>query len=275
MPISHCLDLTEFYLGKPSKLSHIDFISELLAEIERPVKRVYFGSNFCSHYLLSISDDQFDGAFEALKSLGIPVTLVVPIFTQSSLKDGKQRVRTLLQRYKEVVDELTVNDYGLLRCFCGSAVTINIGRLFNRDLRDIRYKAEYEIIHRPLILNDEICSLMGEYGVEGVELDLSHRSIDCSSAPETLTLAFYAPYSYISTAQICAYASIGLPADSKFRPNQACALQCQHTKRIVAGQRFTEFVTAGRTAYFLSDEAEVVNLDDYRLIHSPLIRKAL
>lgn len=104
------------------------------------VERLYVGSNFCSKYFLGQSRALWREAFSLCRSERIAATLVVPVVSQRDLFAVCRLMDELLDSYGDVIDEITVNDVGMLaycRECCGRA--LNLGRLFFKEPRDPRF----------------------------------------------------------------------------------------------------------------------------------------
>ena len=87
----------------------------LFASVEKKydskIERVSIGSSFCSRFFLGSDMDEL---LARIDSLGLPVTLTIPIFSQKELAEGKERVLELCRRWGKLIDEATCNDLGML-----------------------------------------------------------------------------------------------------------------------------------------------------------------
>ena len=99
----------------------------------RSVRRLYIGSNFCSQYFLRQPDQVWREAFSLCRREGIPATLVVPVFSQKDLAEACRRIDELVGANRGVVDEITVNDVGMVAyCLDRYGLPLNAGRLFSK-----------------------------------------------------------------------------------------------------------------------------------------------
>ena len=142
------------------------------------VERLYVGSTFCSQYFLRQPRRVWREAFALCRRLGVPATLVVPVFSQKDLAAGCERIDRLVYGFGDVVDEITVNDVGML-AFCVEryGCSVNAGRLFSKEPRDPRYVRLFEERHTvaiPALLTEVF--RRGE--VRGIEIDPTHAALD-------------------------------------------------------------------------------------------------
>lgn len=192
--------------------------------------RIYIGSDFCGNYLLRMNMDQY----KKLKNLTAPLTLNVPVITQRNLEQAKKKISDLREMFGASLDEIVVNDFGMLEWAGGfEGLSVRLGRLFFKNLRDPRYTDPGTDMHSIFRYQKE---LMKRYGVSGTEIDSifpawkkfpDEKDMVDVPAEFGVSCAFHRPYGYMSTGQICEYASIGRPADQKFVPNAPCSGQCQ------------------------------------------------
>lgn len=242
------------------------------------LRRLYVGSNFCAQYFLQQPSSVWREAFALCRSEGIPATLTVPIFSQGTLAEGKLRICALMAEYGRFIDEVTVNDIGMLQWVSRHfALPVNAGRLFFKAPRDPRCA---ELHARTLALGvppllSELCSL-GR--VRGIEVDPAAARLNlaelCGFSPQT-TVGVHMPYSYLSTGSICELASARLPVQQKFRPNQPCQMECARcavTYRLHgrSAQPRQALAKWGRTVYFANHECTVCEGEEFRMIVSPL-----
>ena len=240
------------------------------ARLPQPT-RIVLGSNFCANYFLGMSDRLVAGMARYCQAKGLGLTLTAPIFSQRLLARGKARVEELLDRYAGAVDEVTVNDYGMLcQRSLLAKVKVVMGRLFWKEYRDCRYPEFDATPYRATFLNDDLSTLLDQNGVTGIELDILHTQMDLSQIPAAYSVGLHTPYTYITTGQICQYASTDQPATAKFRPNEPCALPCMQQAvgyRLPGGEHSLK---VGRTVYYEQALPQVTGRQSLRLLHFPL-----
>lgn len=234
--------------------------------------RLYVGSNFCSQYFLRQPARLWREAFGLCRREGVPATLVVPVFSQKDLAAGRALLDELVRGNDDVVDELTVNDLGMLsRCFDRYGLPINAGRLLSKEPRDPRYAELFEERHRasvPPLLTE----LFSQGEVRGIEIDPTHAALDLAELrglmPE-VQVGVHVPYCFMSTGAICELASARKPVREKFRPNAPCSLECARCAigyELPYGARLLKW---GRTVLFPNHGCSICEGEDFRMIVTP------
>lgn len=164
------------------------------------VERLYAGSNFCSKYFLNQPQGLWREAFSLCRSERIAATLVIPVVPQRDLFGVCRLMDELLDSYGDVIDEITVNDVGMLaycRECCGRS--LNLGRLFFKEPRDPRFPSLFGKCHAvsvPAVLSsifpDGSDPLYAQGGVDG------SGGFDASS--EFASCVVPAGFRYVSSA---------------------------------------------------------------------------
>lgn len=189
-------------------------MQQLCEEAQFPyIERLEFGSNFCPLEFLRSTWDMKMQLWQGFSQrYSVPLTLVLPITNESLLPALKRRVAQLLQDYKELIDEVVVNDYGMLEWVSNSfEVNLGIGRLFSKDLRDPRYAEAFPAVYRPALLTGGLALLKEQYPrITFAEFDPAGWSVDLSGAPLGVVPALHTPYFFASTGRICEAASAQL-----------------------------------------------------------------
>ena len=168
------------------------------------------------------------------------------------------------------MDEVTVNDVGMLSFISDTyRITLNLGRLFFKDARDIRMRGYYQRTVHPAGL-DRLEGYAKHFSVGCAELDAVSSCLQLGSDIHT-PIAIHYPYCYMTTGNICKYASIDKDISKKFRPNAPCSRQCQRIYETYSPK--TEEYTLyriGRAVYFETQLPETVDGQFERLIYFPL-----
>ena len=126
------------------------------------VKRIYIGSYFCGRYFLSLNLDMLQRLSEWCEENKMQVTLVIPIFSQSLLHSAKEKVAIILGLFGEHIDEITINDYGMLSYIAETyPKSIQIGRLMNKDCRDPRHPSYFKQIRKPYLISTYFKEMIG------------------------------------------------------------------------------------------------------------------
>ena len=266
--VSHALNLADT-LGAHN-VSHA--LNDLVASGR--YDRVYLGSYFCDRYFCAVPLGVFARTLARCADLDLPVTLVVPIPSENALDATLSRLDLLLDGHGEAIDEVTCNDLGTLS-WCSENLDrrLNVGRLFNRDAREPRDPGFVAQTIRPALLTRGHAAAFPKCRVDGYEFDPITPATDLSDAPADVVCALHADWCYASTGKICEVASIGTPAEHKFRPNEPCTCTCLHC---VLEHRPREagapaYFKHGRTVYYRQPAARCVGIDAYRLVHPALL----
>ena len=269
----NCLNLCDMihhlYESTPDLGKIIDKANEV-AGFEK-CERIYIGSYFCSQYFLHQSEEILGQLKAVCKEQQIPISLVIPTFSQKDLERGKQKIEQIKHSLELLVDELVVNDYGMLTYVKETyKLPIYLGRLFAKDYRDPRYENYFNEVLKPKIFNHYMLELIKDFEVKGLELDPTHIGVDLREAPSWLTIGMHGPYCYMTTGHICEYASLDKPIEKKFRPNNPCAHECtSHVIRYdLEDER--EWLRLGKTIYFENRECTTYEIDHIRNIYFPI-----
>lgn len=246
-----CLNLCEI-LNK--QVLENDFIHILLGT---SYEQVYFGSYFCSQYFLEMT---FCKAFISyIKTKAIGLTLVIPIFSENDLYDAKMMIDKILTYEDHYIREVTVNDIGMLYYIRNhyKNIKVNMGRLFFKYPRDFRVLEFTKNITASIDVNiaagSELCN-----GI--FEIDETNDALELVTSK--VKTGIHYPLCYMTTGNICKFASIHVPLEKKFRPNSKCHKECQ---RIIECYRENSnygtcnVYRIGRTVYF---ERNIRSLSD-------------
>ena len=271
-----CLNLCEVLNASMLKEERLERIISLVMRrnaAEEPLTRIYAGSSFCSQYFLHIN--WWEPLLASCREHRWKMTLTLPVFSQKDLKKGKERIGDILVSGADVIDEITVNDVGMLLYISGECTRkINLGRLFFKDARDVRVRDYDEGIMTPNLLTSRD-SLPADWSrIHGIELDRMSREIDLTDCPlEGMILGLHGPFCYMSTGNICKFASIHKKTEYKFRPNTPCAMECagiyEHYRARFDG-RDTDVIRFGRTIYYLKNDSRVIGKTVDRTIYFPV-----
>ncbi len=265
MKIDYCLSFCEIELCCFSSGYNFERIFDLALKNSgfETVSRIYIGSNFCSQYFLHINPRIIFDWVEYCKLKGINVTLCLPIFTQKDLQKAKEYIAVYSQKFNNGIDEITVNDYGMLNYIekTYNQMKINIGRLLNKDTRDVRYDDYYHQEFTPalLSLDNNLRDKINYY-----ELDATHSTLNI---PEGKKVSLYTPYCYVTVGQMCEYASIDLPIEKKFRPNSQCSANCTKVFTEYHDGSQHSFYKIGRAVFTKNERINIKGINSYRSIY--------
>lgn len=268
--ISLCEILEHIYEMEPCYEKMVEKISRVAGYSK--CKRLYIGSSFCGQYFLNLSQKYVTGLLDFCRKEKMGVTLVLPVFTQKHLLNGKKKLNNLIESYSGIIDEVTVNDYGMLQYVADTYphITLNMGRLFMKDYREPRYEDYFNETLKPKGFTHYLEQLIRKYHISGMEFDPTHRKIDFSQKPKSVEIGVYEPYSYITVGQICEVGSISKPIEKKFRPNEACGAECYRYRMQYHMEDGRDWRRVGRAIYFENKAPELIGLQQVRRIYAPL-----
>lgn len=268
-----CINVCEFFNVDIQKNITEKFMNYLVYDKKDYIYRIYIGSYFCSQYFI-----KFNGINELLSYCilnNIKITLVIPVFSQKDLEYGKVRIKEICKKAGRIIDEITVNDIGMLHYITNeySNYKINFGRLFFKAPRDCRVPDYTERITESGSLSNIHLPFWKKYHINYAELDPTNKIIDLSFLKnDEILIALHMPFCYMTTGNICKFASIHKDAEQKFRPNTLCQMECMHIKDSYSGHiQQTDcdplLERYGRTVFFKSSGAGIVGKDLSRKIY--------
>lgn len=267
--LNFCEILENILLNAPKVETVIQNAMELAGYTE--CERIYVGSYFCSQYVLNTSMGLMKKLLDGANRMGIPVTLVLPMFTEKDLSRGKEKIAEFIPYFQKEIDEITVNDYGMLEYIHQKfSLRINLGRLLFKDYRDPRYGEYYHQTSKPKYFSKQFLTICREYHINSLELDIPHERLELSDAPEDITISVHIPYTYMTVGMVCEFASIPYEISNKFRPNLPCNKDCLKNRLISNVIEDRTYIKIGRTVYFEHAEAQVDGTKGYREIFAPI-----
>ncbi len=244
-------------------------------------ERIYFGSYFCGQYFVHLPKVQVEQLINFCKQHQMKLTLVIPILTQKHLKRGKEKLKELSIFFGKDIDEITVNDYGMLvylyekyhleqESIGEKPFKLNLGRLLFKDYRDPRYSEYFKLPFKPRSFTNYMREMIKQYKIHCLELDPTHAVIDLSECPNEVLIGMHTPYCYETVGQICQMAGIHQPIEKKFRPNESCQKECEKEQIHYFSEGDYTWLKHGRTVYFKNPECKVIGARKIRSIYCPL-----
>lgn len=270
-----CINLCDIF----SMNAREEYIEMSIAKIEnmtkKKIKRIYLGSYFCDRFFLNFKG--YHDLLQYCKVKKIHATLVVPVFSQNTLCRGKKRISEICECLEGVIDEVTVNDLGML-CHIKNLnkYRVNLGRLFFKNPRDCRVPEYTDSIIAPGFLSKLNQEIWKKQLINCIELDPTNRILDVSEIKSLdVEIALHSPFCYMTTGKICKFASIHKDIDKKFRPNVNCQMECMsisdtYTGHVVPTNCDPIIYRIGRTLLFENNESEIVGNNLERLIYFPV-----
>ena len=237
---------------------HCEFCRRLIAQYEPA--RIYIGSYFCEKYFLGINI--WTRITDFCKTSNIHISMVIPVFAQLDLNNAKTVISGLISKYSDIIDEIVVNDFGMLRFIKQiSDLKIIQGRLFSKIPRDFRFTGQSSGLK-----NCEV--QVFDSAIHSVELDPVGSNIYIINAQNLgIGLQLHVPYCYQTVGNICCYASTHKMIEKKFRPNSSCERECYY---LCEHYKDKDIAKIGRAVYFSSDFTKVNNISVERYIYSPI-----
>lgn len=268
-----CLNFCEILENILSNATDVEAAIKNAMELADYAKcdRIYVGSYFCSQYVLNTSMDLMKKLLSTTNRMGIPVTLVLPMFTEKDLLRGKEMINVFSSYFQKGIDEVTVNDYGMLEYIHQNyKILLNIGRLLFKDYRDPRHEEYYNNISKPKFFSDQFLSICRDYKINSLELDITHKELDLTDAPNDITISVHVPYTYMTVGMVCEFASIPYEISDKFRPNLPCKKECLKNRLVSNVLEDRIYLKIGRTIYFEQVYGNVSGVEKYREIFAPI-----
>lgn len=232
------------------------------------IKYIYIGSYFCSQYFINIDFVEHIESFCAAHNCSI--VLVVPVISQKDLWKAKDKIGDLIQNLP--IDEITVNDFGMFEYISKNySIPVNFGRLFFKDTRDFRISDYYKNELNPSFL-EAISIYRDLYRLNGIELDPTAQILNLIGV-DGIQISLHEPFCYLTTGNICEFASIQKPINKKFRPNLHCERTCLHVfekyeqvNHMVPNEKIYRI---GRAIYFYTESPTIHCNQSIRKIYFP------
>lgn len=243
----------------------------IVYEKELSLSRIYIGSSFCPIYF--IFSDIYPMVLDYCSKRNLKVSLSIPVFNESLLQQGKEKLCQLIETGKGVIDEVIVNDVGMLRYVSENFnVHVVLGRLFFKDPRDgritsfIERTAGFSLLTYPDFINQD--------KIIGIELDPIADVLNLSSIGDYHGVVMLnGPYCYMSVGMICKYGSVHKPIDKKFRPSTSCGFECKHIVEIHSDHHRPlnkKLIRAGRAIYYYQPKVNTIGRLADRHLYFPL-----
>lgn len=269
--LNFCELLTYFITEEMNAIEIKDRITKLVPD-GSTCQRIYFGSYFCSQNFLHLQLEAVKRLVEVCEDSHIKMTMVVPTFSEAELQSGKHKIATLSPYLGGCLDEITVNDFGMLSLIrqTYASVKINFGRLLTKDYRDPRHVPYFEQTVKPKMYNSYMFRIIQKYNVSGIEFDPTHKAMDLSECFDQMEAAVHLPFCYLTEGHICAFASVPREMHRKFRPNLTCRAECLQHMMLYQIPDAKPWIRLGRAIYFENQEVEVQGLERMRIIYFPI-----
>lgn len=190
------------------------------------IKEVRLGSETCCNLFRFIPKDKLIHQMCLLKEAGIEVSLVFPVVDESNYSLCCDLFLCSIEN--EAINNVVVNDYGMLLLCKEYQIKVILGRTFDKRLRDPRVQSDLFLNGNPEelgLFSDAYLKMYIREGISSLELECLELGIG-NIIPELITTIYlHYPYRYITSGRICEFAGIGKENSKKFKINQ-CSMQC-------------------------------------------------
>ena len=235
-------------------------IDQLTHTYNTKINRIYFGSYFCSRFFCNMNVN-IDKLKLFLSARSLKITLVVPVASEGDLAEVKEKIDYYLTELTEI-DEITINDYGMLEYIKEKYVSKtekrlagNSGRLLSKDTRDIGSYSYNRLNVIPSVLTHEPVYPFNSFEVDNVAGGIM---IPDDIPKEKVGIHF--PFNFLTTGKICKIASIHKLSEKKLRPNDLCDISClDHYEFYPEDDKSA--IRCGRTIFY--DASTAFDIDDY------------
>lgn len=263
--MEYCLNLCDIFTAL---LREYECVENLISSAERTKKarygRLYLGSYFCDTYFVQNIRNILANVYPYCLKNDVKVTLTVPVFSELRLNDGIKLINQLLTRYKDLIDEVTVNDVGMLQHFKNRAgISINQGRLMQKYTRDIRYADYSDGKLRYYGYADNYESI-----VEAIEFDACAKTMEVHIGRKKVVI--HRDYQYATMGRICWFAGFNRGAWEKFDLNCPCDEACGRSFLSCIDQEGHTFYQVGKAVYSEQSASTIETDSEIRFADFPL-----
>ncbi len=188
----------------------------------RRVERLHIGSEYCERLIPAPAE--LETAVTEAGRLGAALTLTTPMAGDAALA----RLRRLLPLLPEG-SEVVANDWGVLRLLARDfpALVARAGRMLCRMVKDPRLPSEtWGRLYPHGLGASPFVTLLGRFGVRGVEMDVAPFARAEDFAHTGLPVALHVPYGSSVKGRICRPGSLHQEGARKFAPGHGCRLEC-------------------------------------------------
>lgn len=235
------------------------------------IDRLYLGSYYCCNYFLQSQTEILEEILDFAKKSNRKVTLVVPPVFEKDFDRVCTKALRLIECYAQVIDELTINDFGALEFFSKNVnVKINYGRTMAKDSRDIRYEDFFQSTSTPRVFEPFYEKLLSSYQVGCVELDCTHATIKIPEHKESLSVAVHIPYCYASIGSICEFAAVHRDGYNKFLYAGSCRCECNNMMIQCTYEENYNYLRLGRSVQYENSSCIIDATQPYRVIYTPV-----
>lgn len=263
--MEYCLNLCDIFTAL---LYEYECVENLMSAAEDAKKvgydRICLGAYFCDDYFIRNIRGMFASTYPYCRKNNIRITLTLPVFSESFLNNGIRLIDELLTQYRDVIDEVTVNDVGMLRYISGRGnVNINHGRLLQKYSRDIRHANYSKGCFKYYGYSDEYESL-----AETIEFDVCAETMEIHIGGKRA--AIHRNCSYATMGRNCQFAGLNRSVWEKFDLSSPCGEVCSRFFLNYVDQEGHTFCQVGKAVFFEVSANTIRTDSEVRFIDFPL-----
>lgn len=207
--------------------------------------RVYLGAEFCDRIMMFMDKTKIKESIKFLNSKNYKVSYVIPAIRQSNLYKNLEVLDYLLGSSSITIDELVVNDFGILAYLQKEkgkwACKLTAGRLFDKGVREGRfnifknsdYQRNSEEASKFNLTESAYTELFQTLGVTRLETDTLPDGFISIEPNCPLNISIYYPRIFLSQGSYCEYSGIGRKDPNKFRLENLCNRQCSNQFQLI------------------------------------------
>ena len=255
-------DIFSVLMRKYSSVENIITTAE--EKTNQKYERLYLGAYFCDLFFIKNIKNILVEAYPCCKDNNIMINLVLPVFSESNLSGGKSAIHEVLHMYADVIDELTINDFGMLSYISErTSLDIFLGRLIQKYARDIRYpdysKSTFEFYGYD-DLYEEIC--------KGIEFDICAEKMKIRLGGKKVVV--HRKYAYATTGRNCYFAGVNKSIWSKLSDMNHCDEMCNKFFVKSTDKGHNSYYRIGKAVYFEMPSAKIESEGTIRFVDLPV-----
>lgn len=207
-------------------------------------QRLYFGAEFCSWAFPP--RQQIEMALAAVRTAGLPFTLLTPILREETLPELRSLFE-ILSPQLQAGDEIVISDFGTLQLVREllPRVEVVIGRALSGQKRGPRIETlelsdeALEYFRQGSWYSCEAVTLLQEQGILRVELDNLLQGL--TALPKPLHGTLHTPYAMVTSTRNCPF--------HRDKSGQRCSVSCGEVFRLTTEQTTRPLYQAGNSQF--------------------------
>lgn len=267
-PNEMALNLCDF-LGRTNENENVSVEQMINKFNSKDFSKIYMGAYYCDHYFLYTHKSKYISVIDYAKREKKKIALVIPPVFENNLNNVIKLAYNLIERGRDVIDEVTINDWGMIEFFQNNhGIKLNMGRLLQKDNRDPRYREFFENTHVHRCFSKYYEQLLTTKGFYGLELDCTNKSIMIPDTISQIKIAVHGPWAYMTMGSICVYSATS-KKNNKFRFADKCSCECDKAIVKIKCEDDLYLYRFGRSIQFNNEECNIIAKKPYRYIYSP------